>query len=100
MISRSNYDYFYAGSVLAVAEGHNIPALLTETQGYGYATPHHYKVSEFPEAHRDLVPGQFYPNPWRGGWWRFADQSLRRVWDVYTSNAAGYSNTRPSRLSG
>jgi len=76
VISRSNYDYFYAGSVLAAVEGHNIPALLTETQGYGYATPHHYKVSEFPEAHRDLVPGQFYPNPWRGGWWRFADQCL------------------------
>ncbi len=40
---------------MAVVEGHNIPALLTETQGYGYATPHHYKVSEFPEAHRELM---------------------------------------------
>ncbi|MBG7605460.1 MAG: hypothetical protein IZT58_12615, partial [Actinobacteria bacterium] len=74
VISRSNYDYYFSGSVLAVAEGHNIPSLLTETQTYGYATPHHYTVSDFPEAHRDLVPGQFYPNPWMGGWWRFADQ--------------------------
>jgi hypothetical protein len=76
VISRSNYDYFFSGSVLAVAEGHNIPSLLTETQTYGYATPHHYTVSDFPEAHQDLVPGQFYPNPWLGGWWRFADQIL------------------------
>ena len=62
--------------MLAIAEGHNIPSLLTETQSYGYATPHHYTVSDFPEAHKDLVPGQFYPNPWTGGWWRFADQIL------------------------
>jgi hypothetical protein len=76
VLSRSNYDFFFAGSVLAVVEGHNIPALLTETQGYGYATPHHYKVSEFPEQHKELVPGQFFPNPWKGGWWRFSDQCL------------------------
>ena len=76
VISRSNYDYYYTGSVLAIAEGHNIPSLLTETQNYGYATPHHYTISDFPEQHKDLVPGQFYPNPWQGGWWRFADQIL------------------------
>ena len=76
VISRSNYDYYYTGSVLAIAEGHNIPSLLTETQTYGYATPHHYRLSDFPEQHIDLVPGQFYPNPWKGGWWRFADQIL------------------------
>ncbi len=76
VISRSNYDYYYTGSVLAFAEGHNIPSLLTETQTYGYATPHHYTLADFPEQHKDLVPGQFYPNPWMGGWWRFADQIL------------------------
>lgn len=73
-LSRAAYDYYYAGSVLAFAEGHNIPSLLTETANYGYATPHFYKLEDFPEPFRDLTPGQFYPNPWKGGWWRFADQ--------------------------
>ncbi len=73
-LSRAAYDYYYAGSVLAFAEGHNIPSLLTETANYGYATPHFYKLEDFPETHRDLTPGQFYPSPWKGGWWRFADQ--------------------------
>ncbi len=76
VISRVSYDFFYSGSVLGITEAHNIPSILTETQNYGYATPHNYRLSDFPEAYRDLTPGQFYPNPWKGGWWRFADQCL------------------------
>ncbi len=83
-LSRAAYDFYYAGSVLAWAEGHNIPCLLTETANFGYATPHFYKLEDFPEAHRDLVPGQFYPSPWKGGWWRFADQ-IQYDWVVSKS---------------
>ncbi|MFC1729665.1 M14 family metallopeptidase [candidate division KSB1 bacterium] len=72
-ISRLSYDSWYPGYVTQVVEGHNIVPILTETQLYRYATPHFYTVSDFPEAHRDLVKGSFYPSPWEGGWWRLGD---------------------------
>jgi len=46
------------------------PFILTETQLYGYATPHFYTLSDFPEEYQDLTPAVFYPNPWKAGWWR------------------------------
>ena len=46
---------------------------MTETALYKYATPHFYTVSDFPEPYRDFTVGAFYPNPWKGGWWRFKD---------------------------
>jgi len=72
-ISRIRYDSWYPGYVTQVVEGHNIVPILTETQLYGYATPHFYTINDFPEAHRDLVAGTFYPNPWQGGWWHIGD---------------------------
>lgn len=44
-----------------------------ETALYKYATPHEYTIDDFPEQYRDLMPSVFYPNPWRGGWWRLKD---------------------------
>jgi hypothetical protein len=44
-----------------------------ETALYRYATPHYYTPADFPEDYRDFTPGIFYPNPWKGGWWRLKD---------------------------
>ncbi len=73
VISRVRYDSWYPGYVTQVVDGHNIVSILTETQLYGYATPHFYTVNDFPKEHKDLIKGTFYPNPWIGGWWRIGD---------------------------
>jgi hypothetical protein len=72
-ISRIRYDTWYPGYATQVVDGHNVASILTETQLYRYATPQHFTVNDFPEEHRDLIPGVFYPNPWLGGWWRLGD---------------------------
>lgn len=72
-ISRISYDSWYPGYVTQVVEGHNAVPILTETQLYRYATPHFYTINDFPEQHRDLIKGTFYPSPWQGGWWRLGD---------------------------
>ncbi len=74
VVSRVRYDSWFPGYVEQAAEGHNIIAILTETQSFHLATPHFYTVDDFPEGFDDLVVGAFYPEPWMGGWWRFADQ--------------------------
>jgi hypothetical protein len=72
-ISRIRYDTWYPGYATQVVDGHNVVSILTETQLYRYATPQHFTVNDFPEAHRQLTKGVFYPNPWPGGWWRLGD---------------------------
>ncbi len=72
-ISRIRYDTWYPGYATQVVDGKNTVSILTETQLYRYATPQFFSINDFPEAHRDLVKGVFYPNPWRGGWWRIGD---------------------------
>lgn len=72
-ISRIRYDTWYPGYATQVVDGHNVVSILTETQLYRYATPQYSTVSDFPEAHRELTRGVFYPNPWPGGWWRLGD---------------------------
>ena len=72
-ISRIRYDTWYPGYATQVVDGHNVASILTETQLYRYATPQHFTVRDFPEEHRDLTKGVFYPDPWPGGWWRLGD---------------------------
>ena len=72
-ISRRSYDLWYPGYVDEVGDFFNVVSVLTETQLYGYATPHFYTLSDFPEDFRDLTPSIFYPNPWKAGWWRLRD---------------------------
>ena len=72
-ISRIRYDTWYPGYATQVVDGHNVASILTETQLYRYATPQHFTVNDFPEEHRDLTRGVFYPSPWPGGWWRLGD---------------------------
>ncbi len=73
-ISRTAFDLWYPGySDGPSVEGHNIPSVLTETANYRYATPHYYRLNDFPKQYQDFTMGTFYPSPWQGGWWRFRD---------------------------
>jgi hypothetical protein len=72
-ISRIVFDTWYPGYMTQVVDSHNIISILTETALYRYATPRFYTVRDFPAAYQDLTMSAFYPNPWRGGWWRLRD---------------------------
>ncbi|HDP97616.1 MAG TPA: hypothetical protein ENN22_00325, partial [bacterium] len=72
-ISRIVFDSWYPGYVTQVCDAHNVISILTETALYRYATPHFYTVHDFPEAYQDFTIAAFYPNPWKGGWWRLSD---------------------------
>lgn len=72
-ISRLIFDTWYPGYVTQVVDSHNIISILTETALYNYATPHFYTIRDFPEQYQDLTMSAFYPNPWKGGWWRLKD---------------------------
>lgn len=72
-ISRLIFDTWYPGYVTQVVDSHNIISVLTETALYRYATPHFYTVRDFPKQYQDLTMSAFYPNPWKGGWWRLKD---------------------------
>lgn len=72
-ISRIVFDTWYPGYVTQVVDSHNVISILTETALYRFATPHFYTVRDFPEQYKDLTMSAFYPNPWKGGWWRIGD---------------------------
>ncbi|NIO47870.1 MAG: hypothetical protein GTN73_00300 [Candidatus Aminicenantes bacterium] len=72
-ISRLVFDTWYPGYVTQVVDSHNIISILTETALYRYATPYFYTLRDFPTQYRDLTMSAFYPNPWKGGWWRLKD---------------------------
>lgn len=72
-ISRNIFDSWYPGYVTQVVDSHNIISILTETALYRYATPHFYTIRDFPKQYQDLTMSAFYPNPWKGGWWRLKD---------------------------
>jgi len=72
-ISRFSYDFIYPGYEDSFCDFFNIISIMTETHLYRYATPHFYTLDDFPEAYRDFTIGVFYPNPWKGGWWRIKD---------------------------
>ncbi len=72
-ISRFAFDFIYPGYEDSFIDFFNIVSIMTETALYRYATPHFYTVDDFPEAYQDFTMGAFYPNPWKGGWWRLKD---------------------------
>ena len=73
VVSGFRYDTWYPGYVTQVVDSHNIISILTETNLYRYATPRFYTLQDFPEEYRDFTISAFYPNPWKGGWWRLGD---------------------------
>jgi hypothetical protein len=72
-VSRYLFDTWYPGYVTNSMDSRNIISLLTETALYRYATPHFYTVRDFPEDYQSFLHSVFYPNPWKGGWWRLRD---------------------------
>jgi hypothetical protein len=73
VVSGIRYDSWYPGYETQVMDSHNIVSILTETNLYRFATPHFYTLEDFPESYRDFTVSAFYPNPWKGGWWRIGD---------------------------
>ncbi|MEE9534090.1 MAG: M14 metallopeptidase family protein, partial [Acidimicrobiia bacterium] len=76
-ISRASYTVWWNGGMRTAPYFHNQVGILTETNLYRYATPHYYDPKEMPKNFREGMsteqPGVFYPNPWKGGWWRVGD---------------------------
>lgn len=76
-ISFSGFDAWWDGGLRSVPAFHNMHGILTETAGYGYATPHEYKKGDLPERFTSGLPTReptvFYPLPWQGGMWRLRD---------------------------
>ncbi len=76
-VSYLGFDAWWDGGLRSVPAFHNMHGILTETAGYGYATPHDYKPSEIPDRFSNGMPtkepGVFYPLPWRGGRWALRD---------------------------
>ena len=76
-ISRASYTVWWNGGMRTAPYFHNQVGILTETNLYRYATPHYYDPKEMPKNFREGMsterPGVFYPNPWKGGWWRIGD---------------------------
>ncbi|MEO5953039.1 MAG: hypothetical protein ABIQ44_11295, partial [Chloroflexia bacterium] len=76
-VSYMGFDAWWNGGLRTVPAFHNMHGILTETAGFGYATPHEYKASELPERFPTGIPTKFptvfYPLPWQGGRWALRD---------------------------
>lgn len=76
-ISYVGFDAWWNGGLRTVPAFHNMHGILTETAGYGGATPHTYKANELGERFANGMPTKlptvFYPLPWLGGEWKLRD---------------------------
>jgi len=77
VVSYMGFDAWWNGGLRTVPAFHNMHGILTETAGFGYATPHDYKPAElgerFPNGIPTKFPTVFYPLPWQGGRWALRD---------------------------
>ncbi|MFB3826161.1 MAG: M14 family zinc carboxypeptidase [Bryobacteraceae bacterium] len=77
VISYTNFDAWWNGGLRSAPAFHNMHGILTETAGYGYATPHTYPASAvtgtFGNGMPVREPSMFYPHPWLGGKWALRD---------------------------
>jgi hypothetical protein len=76
-ISYVGFDAWWNGGLRTVPAFHNMHGILTETAGYGGATPHTYKPGDLGERFSNGIPAKFptvfYPLPWMGGEWKLKD---------------------------
>lgn len=79
-IQHRQYPMWRADGLRYAVYGHNIIGVHTETQLYRYATPRYYDPDSLPQVFggrgtplSTSDPSVFYPDPWRGGWWRLGD---------------------------
>ena len=77
VVSRMLYSTWWNGGLRTSPYFHNMIGILTETALHKYATPKFYSEGELPIRFADgtsaTKPSTFYPDPWRGGWWRLSD---------------------------
>jgi hypothetical protein len=79
-IQHRQYPMWRADGLRYAVYGHNIMGVHTETQLHRYATPRYYDPDSLPRVFggrgaplSTTDPSVFYPDPWRGGWWRLGD---------------------------
>jgi len=78
-VSHMSFDTWWNGGMRTAPYFHNMIGILTETAGFlsGYASPGYAAPNSLPKSFPDGVsaaePSTFYPDPWRGGWWRLRD---------------------------
>ncbi len=69
------YDMWWNGGNRNVPVRHGIVGLLTEAASARLASPIFLPRSELraPDGKGEYAPGNSFPAPWPGGWWRVAD---------------------------
>ena len=79
VVSHMSFDTWWNGGMRTAPYFHNMIGILTETAGFlagyaspGYASPNSLPKS-FPNGVSAVTPSTFYPDPWKGGWWRLRD---------------------------
>ena len=79
VVSHMSFDTWWNGGMRTAPYYHNMIGILTETAGFlaGYASPGYAAPNSLPKAFPNgvsaVTPSTFYPNPWKGGWWRLRD---------------------------
>jgi hypothetical protein len=79
VVSHMSFDTWWNGGMRTAPYFHNMIGILTETGGFlsGYASPGYASADSLPKNFPNGVsarePSTFYPDPWRGGWWRLRD---------------------------
>lgn len=79
VVSHMSFDTWWNGGMRTAPYYHNMIGILTETAGFlaGYASPGYASPNSLPKTFPDgvsaVTPSTFYPDPWKGGWWRLRD---------------------------
>jgi hypothetical protein len=75
--SRLRFTQWWNGGVRTAPYFHNQVGILTEVALHRYATPKYYEPDSLPKAFRGGKAADrasvWYPDPWKGGWWRIGD---------------------------
>jgi hypothetical protein len=76
-VSRLRFTQWWNGGVRTAPYFHNQVGILTEVALHRYATPKYYEPDSLPKAFRGGKAADrasvWYPDPWKGGWWRIGD---------------------------
>ncbi|MEJ2311930.1 MAG: M14 family metallopeptidase [Gemmatimonadales bacterium] len=76
-VSRVRFTQWWNGGVRTAPYFHNQVGILTEVALHRYASPKYYEPDSLPKAFRGGKaadrPSVWYPDPWKGGWWRIGD---------------------------
>lgn len=76
-VSRLRFTQWWNGGVRTAPYFHNQVGILTEVALHRFATPKYYEPDSLPKTFRGGKaadrPSVWYPDPWKGGWWRIGD---------------------------